>query len=177
MKPLMFALMMLVATGCAVRTVPVGSTPYDGHMERLNKRMCVESGSPICAVQRALEESRRFRYVPDPPGMDIWMTPREFEAAEQGDCEEFAVWTIQRAWALSRGLDIRLVLGRVKFGAGHAWIELVTEGEVWWADPTTRKGLRFAPAATFHDRVPRYAYRYDGIVFKEKVAYAESMPF
>ena len=97
-------------------------------------------------------------------------------AAGQGDCEDFAVWTIQRAWALARGLDVRLVVGRLKFGGGHAWVELVAGGEVWWADPTTRTGVRLAPAAAFHDRVPRYAFRFDGVRFGGQVAYAASWP-
>jgi hypothetical protein len=176
MRWLLLALAMSVAAGCAVRTVPIGSTPYDGQIERLNRRLCTEADSPVCALRRALEESRQFRYVPDEPGTDIWMTPREFETAGQGDCEDFAVWTIQRAWSLFRGLDIRLVIGRVKFGGGHAWVELVVGGQVWWADPSMRPYARLAPASAFRDRTPRYAYRFDGVVFREKVAYAATLP-
>lgn len=175
-KALLTLLLLLAVAGCAARTVPVSSTPYDAHIERLNRRLCDETGSPVCALQRALEESRRFRYAPDPPGTDLWKTPREFEAAGRGDCKDFAVWTIRRAWALARGLDVRLVVGRLKFGGIHAWVELVAGEEVWWADPTARRQVRLAPAAAFHDRVPRYAYRFDGIRFGEPVAYAASWP-
>lgn len=31
------------------------------------------------------------RYQKEPPGRDHWLTPAEFDAAGQGDCEDFAI--------------------------------------------------------------------------------------
>ncbi|HYL80294.1 MAG TPA: hypothetical protein VEU07_05745 [Candidatus Acidoferrum sp.] len=172
LKSLILVVLAVAISGC-VRLAPISQTPYDQQMEDLNRRLWWELNGdlkPLGALKRSLEESRKLQYLSQAPDAP-WKTPKEVSGSGGGDCKNLAVWTISRVWELSPGADIKLVVGSLKFRGGHAWVELHLNGQVWWADPTVRQGKRFGLASSFHDRIAKYAYAYDGLSFNKKYAY------
>jgi hypothetical protein len=164
---------LLIATAACVRMAPVSRTPYDGWINDLNERLRWEQNGelrPLGALKQALEESRRFHYTAEPAAAP-WKTPLELAEAGGSDCKNLAIWTISRAWTLSPGIHITLVVGQMKFRGEHAWVEVDAGGQVWWADPSVRQGKRLGLAATFYDRIPHYAYAYDGAIFGPQYAF------
>lgn len=172
MKTLLLAVLLITTAACA-RMAPVSSTPYDDWVNDLNKRLWWELEGdlkPLGALKHALEESRRLRYVSEAPRAP-WKTPKEVDEAGGSDCKNLAIWTINRAWELAPGMTIKLVVGKMKFRGGHAWVEVVVGDQAWWADPSVQQGKRFGPASSFYDRVPVFAYEYDGLTFGKKFAF------
>ena len=172
MKTLLLAVLMVLTAAC-VRMAPVSSTPYDDWVNDLNKRLWWELDGdlkPLGALKHALEESRKLRYVSEAPTAP-WKTPKEVDEAGGSDCKNLAIWTINRAWELAPGMTIKLVVGKMKFRGGHAWVEVLVGGEAWWGDPSVQQGKRFGPASSFYDRVPVFAYEYDGVSFGKKSAF------
>ena len=161
--------LLLLVGGC-VHLIEVHRTPYDESIFDVNKRMCLQRGgawiydkhpspnggwycrnpvSGIDALQAALAEAKRFPYASG-GAINSWKTPNELELAGTGDCKDLAIWTITRAWELAGdGLDFKLVVGKIKFRGGHAWVEYMAAGEIWWADPSVQRGKRLGRAGSF----------------------------
>ena len=84
------------------------------------------------------------RYVPDPPGTDVW------RASWEGDCEDIALaaleWLVERGWPRE---SMRIAVGRVEAGpyAGqaHAILCVLLPGQLY-SDRTCLDALRDAPA-------------------------------
>jgi hypothetical protein len=175
-KPLMnklFLANLVIATAACVRMAPVENTPYDDWVNDLNKRLWWEFDGdlkPLGALKHALEESRKLRFISEVPTAP-WKTPKEVEEAGGSDGKNLAIWTINRAWGLAPGMTIKLVVGKMKFRGGHAWVEVLVGDQAWWADPSVQQGKRFGPASSFYDRVPVFAYEYDGLTFGKKSAF------
>jgi hypothetical protein len=175
----LFLAVLLITTAACVRMAPVSSTPYDNLLNDLNKRSLHSvvgraeldgDLKPLGALKHALEESQKLRYMSEAPTAP-WKTPKEVEEAGGSDCKNLAIWTINRAWGLAPGMTIKLVVGKMKFRGGHAWVEVLVGGEAWWGDPSVQQGKRFGPASSFYDRVPVFAYEYDGVSFGKKSAF------
>jgi hypothetical protein len=175
----LFLAVLLITTAACVRMAPVSSTPYDNLLNDLNKRSLHSvvgraeldgDLKPLGALKHALEESQKLRYMSEAPTAP-WKTPKEVEEAGGSDCKNLAIWTINRAWGLAPGMTIKLVVGKKKFRGGHAWVEVLVGGEAWWGDPSVQQGKRFGPASSFYDRVPVFAYEYDGVSFGKKSAF------
>jgi hypothetical protein len=169
LKSLILAALAITTVAC-VRMAPVSSTPYDPWINELNERLWRERDGdlkPLGALNQAIEESRRLRYILEAPKAS-WKTPREVDELGGSDCKNLAIWTIHRAWELSPDMNIKLIVGKVKFRGGHAWVEVLAGGQVWWADPSVRQGKRIGLASSFYDRTPRFAYAYDGQTFSQK---------
>ena len=123
------------------------------------------------ALRQAVLECQQFPYRAEQPGSDLWQSPKETEHYGNGDCEDAAVWTIARTWALVEGAELCLVAGVLAGGVGPAWVELVDGAETWWADPTPGWGALVHPPGWFQGRTPRFAYRWNGSLFLDKFAY------
>src|SRR3989304_1118942 len=87
--------------------------------------------TPLDALRQAVLECQQFPYRAEKPGSDLWQSPKETEHYCNGDCEDAAIWTIIRTWALTEGAELFLVAGVLEGGVGHAWVELVEGAETW----------------------------------------------
>ena len=135
--------------------------------------------TPLNALDLAVKEARaRFSYAPDSDRDADWIqalaedrfeTPGDFETRGHGDCDDFAVWTIARAYQDAPDGDYRLVLGRVKQSGtwnGHAWVECLWNGRVW-CDPTWGEPCQSPEWLGFPERrVPERGFRFDGALFQ-----------
>lgn len=121
------------------------------------------------ALDQAVREARaRFRYLPDPPGVegDEWDTVAQVEAREAADCDGYTVWSNCRALALAGLLGVTpaqlyFVRGTVQTArreiGGHAWSEIrLPDGTRLWADATWGYGCQ-APG-WYSGRAPILAY-------------------
>src|SRR3990167_7898716 len=103
--------------------------------------------TPLDALRQAVLECQQFPYRAEKPGSDLWQSPKETEHYGNGDCEDAAIWTIIRTWALTEG------------------------AETWWADPTPGWGALVHPPGWFKNRTPLFAFRWTGSLFLDKFAY------
>lgn len=69
-----------------------------------------------------------FRYIPDPPGIELAKTAQEFEADGGGDCEDGGLWI-----AIRRMKEIL-----PEEGILYAAIGFVPEGRHFWLEFETR---------------------------------------
>jgi hypothetical protein len=81
-----------------------------------------------------------------------WMTPREFELVQRGDCEDHALW----AWR--KCVDL-LIPARFAWGlyrdSPHAWVQV--HGRIRTVLETTAKGRDRSGIITHPSHVARYA--------------------
>ena len=149
--------------------------------------------TPREALNQRVRDARRFRYVPDAAKTADWIeqvladhfqTANETEARGQGDCEDYASWTIQRGYDLALDFtapgespgEWRMLLGAVYqqgVWSGHAWPELIEpDGRRVWADPTW--GWRADDPAMLGfpaTRTPRRGFRFNGMIYEGPIAY------
>ncbi len=104
---------------------------------------------------------------------DYWQTPDETNKRRGGDCDDFGIWLID--YLASHGCRdvMRLCAGRVPQG-NHVWVEIITEENRFWCDPTPGWGRIIEPAQWFMDKDRRavYGYTWNGEGFDDEVVYS-----
>jgi len=128
---------------------------------------------PLTIKCDSIAEVRKFligcKYVPDKElfGKDeYWQPPEEFEKREQGDCEDFALWTWRQL--LSMGYEARFIGGSSgRYGYGHAWVEYVQDGKWYLLEPLYCRIGEAMPQLSTLRYEPKLSVSWDG----EKIRY------
>ena len=115
------------------------------------------------------ECGQKFKYMPEPLGLDYWQTPIETEKLKTGDCEDLSVWVIDRAYSSIVGGSLYIVWGTDMSGQGHSWIEYEDDnGERYWLDAVLRKGPISIEKWKYK---PWMAAKYNGELFSNRFVY------
>jgi len=114
------------------------------------------------------ECKQKFKYMPEPLGLDYWQTPEETEKNKVGDCEDLAVWVISKAYPNLNSGDLYMVWGTDLNGQGHCWIEYENEEGRFWLDPVLQKG---PVKMELWKYTPWMAAKYDGELFSKRFVY------
>ncbi len=93
--------------------------------------------------------------------LDYWLPPDRFEETRAGDCEDFALWTWRQLMDL--GYRSRLVVGfSGRYGAGHAWLNLVIDGDNFLVEPQRYWIKQYMPRLSTIRYKPEVSVEWDG---------------